>query len=187
MKIARNLVLSKMKAMKTRINSKGISNRIKSILLVTMVCIVISNGQSPMKCKNPDYVSGHDIINGNRIITRHQAGNPDSSKLVKNKGPRIDNKTISLSIQSSEGKLVWDINDANTNNDRDQENNEIFYLIISGNTQEVFDINQLTGEIRIINSAKLCNPLVKNYRLLVYAGTETDGDDAIVEINLLDY
>ena len=172
----------KIKAMKTLVRSKAINRRILSIQVLILIFLLNTSGQAQLNCKLSNSLYGAIPEKEDPKTIIKQADGPGSSEKTYSKGPQIVDKTISLSIHSPAGKPIWDINDSETNTDKDPDGNEIFYLIVSGNAHELFDINQTTGEIMIVKTPDRNKQPVKSYNLIVYAGTKTEGDDALIEI-----
>ncbi len=95
---------------------------------------------------------------------------------VNNTAPVINDATASnLSESATNGTSVYNVNEANTGNDTDQDGTALTYSISSGNDDNIFAINSSTGEITVDDNTNLNYESTTQYVLTVSA---TDGDTA---------
>ena len=78
-----------------------------------------------------------------------------------------------VDTESPNGYIVYDVNDANTGNDQSANGNPISYQILSGDIDNIFDINASTGVITIGDNTNLDYTVRSRYTLTI------QGDDGV--------
>jgi gliding motility-associated-like protein len=90
------------------------------------------------------------------------ARRPIQASVLSCIGPVLNDANVNINENSVAGTQVYDENDVNTGTDRDGDNDNITYSIISGNNAGNFNINAASGIITVSNTASLdfeTNPL----------------------------
>lgn len=95
-----------------------------------------------------------------------------------NTSPRLDNKNFTVFEDLDTGSSVGDLNAV------DDEGDDIYYSIISGNSNNTFEIDKNTGNITLIG--KLDFETNTQYNLLVKVSDQVSSSNAVVTINVKD-
>ena len=98
--------------------------------------------------------------------------------------PLIQDGNTAVAENAVNFATVYDINDANTNNDTDPDGDAITYTIIAGNTEGIFDIDNNTGLIVVVDNTKFDRETTDQYILTVQAtdGTLTSTADITIDV-----
>jgi hypothetical protein len=94
-----------------------------------------------------------------------------------NAPPVISNATANVDEDAANGTSVYNVNDANTGNDTDQDGDALTYSITAGNPDGIFAINAGTGEITVFDNTNLDFETTNQYVLTVDI-TITDVNEA---------
>ncbi|QKG80546.1 cadherin domain-containing protein [Tenuifilum thalassicum] len=101
-----------------------------------------------------------------------------------NEAPSISNGSTTIDENTSNGTLVYNVNDDNTNSDTDVDGDAISYSITAGNGSGAFAIDASTGNITVADATKLDYETTTSFSLTVEASDGTLTDVAIITINL---
>jgi len=107
-----------------------------------------------------------------------------TSDVITNHIPTINNQTFSLNENSSNGTVIGTV--IASDSDIDQ---ELTYLIISGNTGNTFAIDQYTGELSVNDKTLLDYETTLTFNLIIQVtdnGNNPLSKSATIKINLLD-
>lgn len=98
--------------------------------------------------------------------------------------PVINDAVVTISENTPAATTVYDVNDAVSLNDNDQDGQPLTYSITGGNSSGAFAINPSTGVITVADASQLD---FENTVLFALAVTATDGinsEDATITVNL---
>ena len=98
----------------------------------------------------------------------------------ENVAPTITAATFTLAENSSTGTVVGTIGASDTDGDT------LAYAILTGNTDQAFDLNVSTGVLSVTDSTALDYETTPVFSLLVQASDGALSDSATVTINLID-
>jgi hypothetical protein len=105
-------------------------------------------------------------------------------KVPIDRNPVIHNRNVPVETTIKTGSIVYDVNDENSKCDIDAYGNHLIYLIVGQNSNCPFEIDENTGEIKIIDTAYLSSAGKKVFQLIVYADNGTGSDDALITISI---
>ena len=108
----------------------------------------------------------------------------DNLRLTHNAAPVINSTSATLVENASVGTLVYDVNEASTLTDVDQDGDTLTYTITGGNIGNAFTIDSGTGIITV--NGAIDYETLHQYQLEVTASDGNDSDTAIITINILD-
>ena len=97
-----------------------------------------------------------------------------SAELADNNDPSLSNVTVTVDENIAGTVIIHDFNDANSSSDKDADDSQLTYAIISGNSDGLFTIDTSSGEISLATNKSLDFESAQSHTLVV-TGTEGDG------------
>ncbi|MCP4343991.1 MAG: PKD domain-containing protein, partial [Desulfobacterales bacterium] len=104
----------------------------------------------------------------------------EKTDIVENSSPVIEDQEFHVVENSGYGTIIGTI----AANDDDEDS--LTYTVTAGNTGEVFDVSESTGEIRVLDSSQLDYETISFYTLTVEVSDGLDTDTALITVNISD-